>query len=86
MSDNSHNPAQPGAKPTYTPPRVMRLGDLNEGAGACAAGSGVVTGNCETSGANATANCNNHGDYADALCYMNGAHPSGGCDTSGSTN
>lgn len=85
MSDNSHNPAQSGTKPTYTPPRVMRLGDLNEGAGACTAGSGVVTGNCETSGANATANCNTFGNTA-SFCSTSGSTASGGCDNTGGTN
>lgn len=46
MTNTPAPTALPGEKPAYVPPRVMRLGDLNEGAGACTAGSGFVEDNC----------------------------------------
>jgi len=99
MSDLHNDTPKPGAKPAYSPPRVVRLGDLNEGVGACATGSGVVapvvtpcTGNganangaCNTDGSIATGgNCDNHGMVASAVCSANGAGAnSGSCTGSG---
>jgi hypothetical protein len=84
MTNTPARSAQPGEKPAYVPPRVMRLGDLNEGAGACAAGSGVVTGNCEPSGGNATGPCDT-GTQADTNCIATGLTAVGICDGTGSS-
>lgn len=95
MTNTPATTAQPGEKPAYVPPRVMRLGDLNEGAGACAAGSGVVTGNCDPSGANATVSCtaggtadtgacNTNGGTAGDVCSLSGSDAQVGCQNSGS--
>jgi len=78
MTNTPARSAQPSDKPAYVPPRVLRLGDLNEGAGACTAGSGVVTGICETTGANATQNCFNTGTGADSNCLLTGGTAASG--------
>jgi hypothetical protein len=67
MTNPPTRSAQPSDKPTYTPPRVMRLGDLNEGAGACETGSGVTTGDCNP-GTNATGVCSPTGSTSDDRC------------------
>jgi hypothetical protein len=92
----THTPArsaQPSDKPAYVPPRVMRLGDLNEGAGACTAGSGVVapvdcsdgnnaTGVCNGPGATATGGvCNGDGGTATTDICNSGGGAIGSCNS-----
>jgi len=84
MTTTSARSAQPSDKPAYVPPRVMRLGDLNEGAGACAAGSGVTAGACNPAGANATTDCNS-GNVAGDSCIITGSTASVGVCSTGSS-
>jgi len=96
MTATPHPTAQPSDKPAYVPPRVMRLGDLNEGAGACTAGSGVVavvscsipgsgaTGTCEINGNSAGLMCNGSGSTATTnLCSANGDSALTICNSNG---
>jgi len=49
----------------YSPPCVMRMGDLRDGIGAdCVPGSSANPGNCTTSGLSASLNCDNVGSPA----------------------
>lgn len=78
MANTPARSAQPSDKPAYVPPRVMRLGDLNEGVGACTAGSGP--------GLPAPVTCMADGGTADAVCSGNGQDATGGfCTGTGQT-
>lgn len=83
MTNTPARSAQPSDKPAYVPPRVMRLGDLNEGAGACTAGSGVVVAvDCSSNGGSATGACLGHGMDADgASCTSQGVSATSGSCT-----
>ena len=74
MTTTPHPTAQPKEKPAYVPPRVLRLGDLNEGVGACTAGSGVV----------APVDCSS-GNDATGMCLRDGGTATGGagCNAGG---
>jgi hypothetical protein len=86
MPDTPRTTAQPGEKPAYVPPRVMRLGDLNEGAGACTAGSGVVSTDCTPSGAAANSGSCLVGNQAAAgTCDSGNYAAAGSCNMSGGT-
>jgi len=86
MTAMPHPSAQPKGKPAYVPPRVMRLGDLNDGAGACAAGSGVVSTDCTPSGAAANGGSCLVGNQAAAgTCDSGNYAAAGSCNMSGGT-
>ena len=88
MSDLHNDTAKPGAKPAYSPPRVVRLGDLNEGIGACSTGSGFVAPplvNC-TPGNSHTGYCNIDGSTPGTTCIFQGLTAHVFCQGSGNTN
>ena len=94
MTNNPHTTTQSGEKPAYVPPRVIRLGDLNEGSGACNAGSGFQAANCNpvgsqlscgVAGAGFTGTCTGMGESATGSCTPDGGNAAGVCNMMGGT-
>ena len=55
MSDLKDDLTKSGSQPLYSPPRVVRMGDLNEGKGVCSGGSGNPDApGCTSNGTNAS--------------------------------
>lgn len=68
----------------YTPPRVIRLGALNEGEGRCGSGSND-TGKCEGYGISPGGQCFNYGSNAGAICDNYGSGAASTCQNNGSS-
>lgn len=64
-----------GVPPAYSPPKVMRLSDMDRGSGChdtCKAGSSAEM-NCNTNGTGAYMECDTHGSSATLKCIGQGS-------------
>lgn len=79
MSDLKDDSMRSGSRPTYSPPRVIRMSNFSNGNGqeeaACATLGSSATQNCN-SGATALKDCNANGQTAVAgKCLSTGSRP-----------
>jgi hypothetical protein len=86
MSDLGNDSMKPGSLSVYSPPRVVRIGDLIEGAGVVCAAGATAVGNCTSVGHVATGAGSfcTAGDNAADYCSAGTAAVTGYCTSSGS--
>ena len=83
MNDERQNQQGSGARPAYTPPRAMRMGEMHTGKGDCNAGSGDTVA-CSGPGNSAYPTCTT-GNGAPGSCAYSGISASITCIETGNS-
>lgn len=95
MGFSDKNATESGQQRSYSPPRVVRIGDVNDGIGSGCQAYGSGDAQCET-GQTAGIRCDYNGNTAGNACFggqgatpgycqANGNSPVSGCYSTGST-
>jgi hypothetical protein len=85
MADLKDTTAKSGPQSVYSPPRVIRLSDVNDGIGYCSDGSSTIGGYCSIGTSATGAGYCTAGNTAGAYCTSDGNSPGTACTTSGNS-